>query len=89
VKHQTSDDQQPSVIRLSDLQPGQRAIIAGYEAVSTAYRSKLLAMGLTRGVEVKLCRIAPLGDPVEIEVRGFRLTLRIDEAAVLRLLPTG
>ena len=74
-------------MRLSDLQPGQRAVIAGYETASTAYRSKLLAMGLTRGVEVRLCRIAPLGDPVEIEVRGFRLTLRTDEAAVLRLLP--
>jgi ferrous iron transport protein A len=42
-------------------------------------------MGLTRGVIVQLERVAPLGDPVEIELRGFRLTLRKDEAAILRL----
>ena len=72
-------------MRLSDLQPGEVARVAGYDTASAAYRSKLLAMGLTRGVEVRLCRVAPLGDPVEIELRGFRLTLRKDEAAVLRL----
>ncbi|MFW6289227.1 MAG: FeoA family protein [Spirochaetota bacterium] len=72
-------------MRISDLQPGERARVAGYDTSSAAYRSKLLAMGLTRGVELRLCRVAPLGDPVEIELRGFRLTLRKDEAAVLRL----
>ncbi|MFW5689140.1 MAG: FeoA family protein [Spirochaetota bacterium] len=70
---------------LSTMQPGERAEVSGYGSASPAYRSKLLAMGLTRGVTVRLCRVAPLGDPVEIEVRGFRLTLRKDEAAVLRL----
>ena len=77
----------PAAMRLSDLQLGERARVSGYDTSSAGYRSKLLAMGLTRGVEVRLCRRAPLGDPVEIEVRGFRLTLRKDEAAVLRLSP--
>jgi len=72
-------------MRLSDMQPGEVAEVVGYESASPSYRSKLLAMGLTRGVEVRLSRVAPLGDPVEIQVRGFRLTLRKDEAAVLRL----
>lgn len=79
------DEASATVLRLADMQPGQRAIITGYETVASAYRSKLLAMGLTRGTELTLCRIAPLGDPVEIEVRGFRLTLRTDEAAILHL----
>lgn len=74
-----------SHFRLSDLRPGDYARVAGYEPAPPGYRSKLLAMGLTRGVLVRLCRVAPLGDPVEIEVRGFRLTLRKDESAVLRL----
>jgi ferrous iron transport protein A len=72
-------------MRISDMQPGEVAEVAGYEPAAPSYRSKLLAMGLTRGVVLRLCRIAPLGDPVEIEVRGFRLTLRKDEAAVLQL----
>jgi ferrous iron transport protein A len=42
-------------------------------------------MGLTRGTRVMVIRVAPLGDPVELEVRGFRLTLRKDEADVLQL----
>jgi ferrous iron transport protein A len=38
-------------------------------------------MGLTRGTEFKITRFAPLGDPIEIKLRGFSLTLRKDEAA--------
>jgi ferrous iron transport protein A len=59
--------------------------VTGYEAGHANYRSKLLAMGLTRGTVVRMVRLAPLGDPVEIEVRGFRLTLRKSEADVLVL----
>ena len=47
------------------------------------YRAKLLALGLTRGTRIRLVNVAPLGDPVELEVRGFSLSLRKDEAAVL------
>jgi len=44
-----------------------------------------LAMGLTPGTPFKVTRVAPLGDPVEIAVRGFKLTLRRDEAAAVRV----
>jgi ferrous iron transport protein A len=44
---------------------------------------KLLALGLTRGVEVLKIKTAPLGDPMEIELRGYRLSLRKDEADVV------
>ena len=77
-----------TTLRISDLHPGDHARVSGYDPATPAYRSKLLAMGLTRGVDLRLCRVAPLGDPVEIEVRGLRLTLRKDEAGVLRLAPT-
>jgi ferrous iron transport protein A len=40
-------------------------------------------MGLTKGTEFTVLRIAPLGDPVEIEIRGFRLSLRKNEADAL------
>lgn len=71
--------------RLKDLRPGERAEIVGYEERDPAYRSRLLAMGLTKGTEVRLIKIAPLGDPVEVAVRGYNLSLRKAEADVLRI----
>jgi len=43
-------------------------------------RFRLLDMGLVKGVEIKIIRVAPLGDPIEILINGFNLSLRIDEA---------
>lgn len=68
---------------LRDLVVGDRARVAGFAAGSDAYRRKLLSMGLTPGVEVAVTRVAPMGDPVEIRVRGFALSVRKAEAAVL------
>ena len=68
---------------LSDLTKGMKARIVGYASGNLTYRSKLLALGLTRGAEIRLVNQAPFGDPVEIEVRGFHLSLRRAEAAVV------
>lgn len=68
---------------LRDMQVGETGTVAGYAKGARAYREKLLAMGLTRGTVFNVVRIAPMGDPVEINVRGFALTLRKDEAATL------
>ena len=72
-------------LRLNDISVGERAIVTGFEVGAAGYRSKLLAMGLTPGVTVMLSAVAPLGDPVEMEVRGFHLSLRKAEAEVLKL----
>ena len=72
-------------IKLSDLQLGEKATIAGYENTSAQYRERLLSMGLTRGTEITLLKYAPLGDPVEIEIRDFKLSLRKEEAGSLLL----
>jgi len=71
--------------KLKDLSPGEKAEIIGYNSSSRVYREKLLSMGLTRGTVVTLKKVAPFGDPVEISVRGFNLSLRKDEADVLRV----
>ena len=73
------------VIGLKNLVIGDLAKIVGFEPAGKAYRKKLLAMGLTPGTEFKVTRFAPLGDPVEIKLRGFSLTLRKDEASVLQI----
>ena len=72
-------------ITVGELVPGQRAKVVGYDTADAHYRSKLLSMGLTRGTELRLVKVAPLGDPVEIEVRGYRLSLRKSEAEALVL----
>jgi ferrous iron transport protein A len=68
---------------LQDMEIGEKGKVSGYAKGATVYREKLLAMGLTRGTEFYVERIAPMGDPVEIQVRGFALTLRKDEASAL------
>ena len=70
-------------ITLRDMRVGETGTVAGYAKGARVYREKLLAMGLTRGTSFVVERIAPMGDPVEIVVRGFALTLRKDEAAIL------
>jgi ferrous iron transport protein A len=64
---------------------GDRARVLGFTEGGKAYRRKLLSMGLTPGVEIAVIRMAPMGDPVEIRVRGFALSLRKDEAEALQV----
>jgi ferrous iron transport protein A len=68
---------------LKNLNVGDLGKIVGFEQSGKAYRKRLLAMGLTPGTEFRITRFAPMGDPVEIKLRGFSLTLRKDEAAIL------
>ncbi len=62
---------------------GDHGKVTGFDKAGKAYRKRLLAMGLTPGTEFIVTRFAPLGDPVEIKIRGFSLTLRKNEADVL------
>jgi len=68
---------------LGQLSVGEKAIITGFVEGQKEYRAKLLAMGLTKGIELELTRVAPLGDPLEISIRGFSLSLRKAEASVV------
>lgn len=70
-------------LTLSGLVPGDRARIVGLGRSRVDYRQKLMAMGLTPGVEFEITRVAPLGDPVELKVRGFAMSLRRDEADMI------
>jgi len=70
---------------LKNLAVGDLGWVAGFEAAGRNYRKKLLAMGLTPGTEFSVVRMAPMGDPVEIQVRGFKLSLRKGEAAAIQV----
>ena len=45
-----------------------------------AIRRRIMDMGITRGVEIRVRKAAPLGDPIEITVRGYELSLRLEDA---------
>ena len=66
-------------LTLGELEVGDFGRVSGY-AGGGGYRRQLLAMGLTPGVSLKIVRRAPMGDPIELEVRGFSLSLRRDES---------
>ena len=70
----------PCPRHLAELAPGESARIAQV-AGPAELRHRLLEMGLTRGTTVRLVRVAPLGDPVELHLRGYRLSVRKSEAA--------
>lgn len=72
-------------MQFKDMKVGDSARIAGYEDSVSAYRRKLLSLGLTPGTELRITRQAPMGDPVEIAVRGFAMSLRKAEADALTL----
>ena len=67
------------------LRPGESGRILGFDKSAKTYRKRLLAMGLTPGTEFTVIRLAPMGDPVEIKIRGFALSLRKDEASILQI----
>lgn len=73
---------------LSELEPAQHGRIFEVQGAS-ALRRRLLDMGVVPGAEIEVVRIAPLGDPVEYKVKGYRLSLRRAEAAqvLVELLP--
>ena len=64
--------------RLSELEPGQKAIIHSLE--NDEIFLKLMEMGCVPGEEVTVEMQAPLGDPISIKVAGYQLSLRIEEA---------
>ena len=72
-------------VNIKDLRIGQKAKILGFALCAGEYRHRLLSMGLTPGTVIELIRIAPLGDPVQILVRGIMLSLRKAEASILKL----
>ena len=70
---------------LKDLKPGSRGRILSHGKEHPEYRRRLLMLGATPGTAFEVVRIAPLGDPVEIRVRGSMISVRKDEAAFMQV----
>lgn len=69
----------PEVVTLASRKPGQSGRVARIE-VPSGDRARLLEMGMTAGAEVTVIRFAPMGDPIEVRLRGYSLSLRRSEA---------
>jgi ferrous iron transport protein A len=65
---------------LSALPLGQKGRVLGF-SLPAEHRQRLLEMGLTVGAQFEVVRFAPMGDPIDIKVRGYHLSLRKNEAA--------
>jgi Fe2+ transport system protein FeoA len=73
-------------IPLSEITVGQSGTIVTL-GVTGPLRRRLLALGLITGERVTITRVAPLGDPLELEVKGYRLSLRKAEASQILVAP--
>lgn len=71
---------------LKDIGIGQTATVIKLRGEG-AVRKHIMDMGITKGCTVTVRRVAPLGDPVEINVRGYELTLRRSEAELVEVSP--
>ena len=69
----------------AELKAGDKAVVTGFYKGKDTYRKKLLAMGVTPGTPFRVVRVAPLGDPVEIQIRGYMVSLRRNEAALISI----
>ena len=80
-------DQEPpeeATMTLDRLKPGQTCKIVRVGALG-AVKRRIVDMGATKGAPLEVVKVAPLGDPIEIKVKGYSLTLRKGEAAAIEV----
>lgn len=75
-------------MKMSDLKAGDKATVTAVDAQGEVAQ-RLLDMGLVTGTKFKVIRKAPLGDPIEIKLRGFMMALRVKEASFITVEKTG
>lgn len=81
----TEEEGELETLPLSELKVGEFAYVDGIYVINEAKR-RLMDMGLTRHTKVYLRKVAPLGDPIEISLRGYELTLRKSEAQMISVV---
>ena len=69
---------------LRDVKIGSRAKVIKVHGEG-ALRRRIMDMGITKGVEIRVCKAAPLGDPLELTVRGYELSLRKADAEMIEV----
>jgi ferrous iron transport protein A len=70
---------------LKDLKPGQEGVVTSIGEKGPV-RKRIMDMGVTPGAIVRVIKVAPLGDPIEVNIRGYELSLRKSEADQIVLM---
>ena len=78
-------EKRSSTTTLNDLKPGQSGTILSVGNQSGAVKRRLVDMGLTPGTQVTVTKVAPLGDPLEVSLRGYELSLRKADAEMIEV----
>ncbi|MDA3731027.1 FeoA family protein [Niameybacter massiliensis] len=69
---------------LKELKPGEEGVVIGL-GTKGPIRRRLMDMGVTPGVAIKIIKVAPLGDPIEVNIRGYELSIRKEEARQIEI----
>ncbi len=69
---------------LKDIKVGSSATVVKLNGQG-AVKRRIMDMGITKGVKIDVCKVAPLGDPIEIKVRGYQLSLRKADAEMIEV----
>lgn len=76
-------------MQLKDMAIGSKGRVKSMNTSTPEYRKRLLMLGVTPGSTLEVIRVAPLGDPIELRIRGCLITVRKDEAEILDIEPIG
>lgn len=76
-------------MQLKDMAIGSKGRVKSMNTSTPEYRRRLLVLGVTPGSTLEVIRVAPLGDPIELRIRGCLITVRKDEAEILDIEPIG
>ncbi len=88
MRHKRHPDRRKNMVTLKDLEKGQTAKVVRLLGEG-AVKRRIMDMGITKGTEVTVRKVAPLGDPIEITVRGYELSLRKADAQNIEVEPEG
>ena len=71
-------------MNLSEAKVGSTVTVTKIDGDS-AYKRRIMDMGITKGVEIHIRKVAPLGDPIELNIRGYELSLRKQDAQMIEV----
>ena len=80
------EEEREQVTTLKDIPVGSSCTVKALTGVG-AVKRRIMDMGITKGAKVKVVKVAPLGDPLELNVRGYELSIRKDEAEKVEVEP--
>lgn len=80
IKQKQQDERKNNMIPLAELKPKQKARIAKIGRAGPVTR-RIIEMGVVKGTPIEVVKIAPLGDPIEVKIKGYNLSLRKEEAS--------